>query len=150
DLSYKSRNEKGIYQKKEYSQTSTLCYNKFESLTVILSNYQGGNNMAKIKEKDENMKPEHVRFKKKSQVTDPHDIIKALNLKVGYDLQVLIKYGKIVLVPMDYVTKYTAWLWTEQWQQEEQAVEKYIRDGQLTDAKGLEETLQELDQQSKE
>src|SRR5699024_1785817 len=150
DLSYKSRNEKGIYQKKEYSQTSTLCYNKFESLTVILSNYQGGNNMAEIKEKDENMKPEHVRFKKKSQVTVPHDIVEALNLKVGDDWQARRENGKIVLVPRVSVPKDQAWFWTEQWQQEEQAVEKYIRDGQLTDAKGLEETLQELDQQSKE
>src|SRR5699024_10364541 len=118
------------------------------SLTVILSNYQGGNNMAEIKETDENMKPEHVRFTKKSQVTVTYDIVEALNLKVGDDLQVRLENGKIVLVPMVSVPKDQAWFWTEQWQQEEQAVEKYIRDGQLTDAKGLEETIQALDQHS--
>src|SRR5699024_10995769 len=133
-----------------YSQTSTLCYNKFESLTVILSNYQGGNNMAEIKEKDEKMKTEHVQSKKKSKVSVQNDMVEAQNLKVGDDLQVRLENGKIVLVPMVSVPKDQAWFWTEQWQQEEQAVEKYIRDGQLTDAKGLEETLQELDQQSKE
>lgn len=106
--------------------------------------------MAEIKEKDRDRKPEQVRFKNKSQVTVPHDIVEALNLEVGDDLQVRLENGKIVLVPMVSVPKDQAWFWTEQWQQEEQAVERYIRDGQLSDAKGLEETLQELEQQSKE
>src|SRR5699024_11418362 len=79
--------------------------------------------MAEIKEKDENMKPEHVRFKKKSQVTVPHDIVEALNLKVGDDLQVRLENGKIVLVPMVSVPKDQAWFWTEQWQQEERSEE---------------------------
>lgn len=60
------------------------------------------------------MKPENVRFKKKSQVTIPHDIVQALNLKEGDDLQCRMEEGKIVFVPMVSVPKDQAWFWSEE------------------------------------
>lgn len=96
------------------------------------------------------MKPEHVRFKRKSQVTVPHEIVEALDLHEGDDLQVRLENGKIVFVPMVSIPKDQAWFWSEQWQKEEQEVEKHIKAGHLTEPKSLDDTLSDLDDMSKE
>lgn len=106
--------------------------------------------MAEMKEKNSAMKAEHVRFKRKSQVTVPHEIVKALDLHEGDDLQVRLEDGKIVFVPMVSVPKDQAWFWTETWQKEEWEVEKHIKAGWLTEPKSLDDTLNELDRLSKE
>lgn len=96
------------------------------------------------------MKEDTVRFKNKSQVTIPHEIVKALNLKEGDNLQCRLEDGKIVFVPMVSVPKDQAWFWTEEWQKEEREVEHQIRKGQLSAPMSLEDTLAELDSLSKE
>ncbi|RYG71267.1 AbrB/MazE/SpoVT family DNA-binding domain-containing protein [Lentibacillus lipolyticus] len=96
------------------------------------------------------MKPEHVRFKRKSQVTVPREIVEALDLHEGDDLQVRLENGKIVFVPMVSIPKDQAWFWSEQWQKEEQEVEEHIKAGRLTESKSLDETLNDLDDMSKE
>lgn len=107
--------------------------------------------MVKTEERrDLDMKPEHVRFKRKSQVTVPHEIVEALDLHEGDDLQVRLENGKIVLVPTVSVPKDQAWFWSEQWQKEEQEVEGHIQAGRLTEPKSLDKTLGELDDLSKE
>ncbi|WP_082238499.1 AbrB/MazE/SpoVT family DNA-binding domain-containing protein [Salinicoccus sp. YB14-2] len=101
-------------------------------------------------EKNEALKPEHVRFKKKSQVTVPSKIVEALDLKEGDDLQCRLEDGKIVLVPTISIPKDQAWFWSEQWQKEEREVEQQIKDGKLSEAKNLEDTLSDLDKISKD
>ncbi|SDL31561.1 AbrB/MazE/SpoVT family DNA-binding domain-containing protein [Lacicoccus qingdaonensis] len=95
-------------------------------------------------------KPEHVRFKKKSQVTVPSKIVEALDLQEGDDLQCRLEDGKIVLVPTISIPKDQAWFWSEQWQKEEREVEQQIKDGDISDAKSLEDTLRDLDDISKD
>lgn len=96
------------------------------------------------------MKPEHVRFKRKAQVTVPHEIVKALHLHEGDDLQVHLEDGKIVFVPTVSVPKDQAWFWSDKWQKEEREIEEHIQAGRLTEAKGLDDTLNDLDGLSKE
>lgn len=95
------------------------------------------------------MKPENVRFKRKSQVTIPHDIVEALNLKEGDDLQCHLEGGKIVFVSMVSIPKDQAWFWSDEWQKEEREIEQQIRDGKLSDPKNLDDTLSDLDNLSK-
>jgi len=96
------------------------------------------------------MKPERVRFKKKSQVTVPHEIVEALNLKEGDDLQCRLEDGKIVFVPMVSVPKDQAWFWSEEWQKEEREAEQQIKEGRLSEPMNLDDTLADLDKLSKE
>lgn len=96
------------------------------------------------------MTPENVRFKRKSQVTIPHEIVQALNLHEGDNLQCRLEDGKIVFVPMVSIPKDQAWFWSEEWQKEEQEVEEHIKAGRLTEPKNLDDTLSDLDQLSKE
>lgn len=107
--------------------------------------------MAQIKERGADMmKPENVRFKRKSQVTIPHEIVEALNLEEGDDLECRLVDGKIVFVPMVSIPKDQAWFWTEEWQKEEREIEQQIKDGRLTEPMTLEDTLDDLDNISKE
>lgn len=107
--------------------------------------------MAQTKERGAKMmKPENVRFKKKSQVTIPHEVVEALNLKEGDDLECRLENGKIVFVPMVSVPRDQAWFWTEEWQKEEREIEQQIKDGQLTPPMNFDDTLADLDKLSKE
>lgn len=107
--------------------------------------------MAQMKERGAvDMTPENVRFKRKSQVTIPHDIVQALHLKEGDDLQCRMEDGKIVFVPMVSIPKDQAWFWSEEWQKEEQEVEQQIKGGRLSKPKNLDDTLSDLDKLSKE
>ncbi|HLR79778.1 MAG TPA: AbrB/MazE/SpoVT family DNA-binding domain-containing protein [Bacillota bacterium] len=107
--------------------------------------------MAQTKERGAKMmKRENVRFKRKSQVTIPHEIVEALNLKEGDDLECRLENGKIVFVPMVSVPRDQAWFWTEEWQKEEREIEQQIKDGQLTNPMSLDDTLADLDKISKE
>lgn len=120
---------------------------------VLLYNQTGRGNhiMAETKERrDTAVKPEHVRFKRKSQVTVPRGIVEALDLQEGDDLQVRLENGKIVFVPMVSIPKDQAWFWSEQWQKEEAEVEEHIKAGRLTEPKSLDDTLNDLDRLSKE
>jgi len=96
------------------------------------------------------MKPENVRFKRKSQVTIPHDMAEALQLQEGDHLECRLEDGKIVMIPMVSVPKDQAWFWTEEWQKEEKEVEEQIKNNQVTEPMSLEETLADLDRLSKE
>src|SRR5699024_7007818 len=107
--------------------------------------------MNKTDKKDNvSFKPEHVRFKKKSQVTVPSNIVAALDLQEGDDLQCLLVDGKIVLVQTISIQKEQALFWLQQWQKEEREVEQQIKDGKLSEAKNLEDTLSDLDKISKD
>src|SRR5699024_12506488 len=102
--------------------------------------------MNKTDKKDNvSFKPEHVRFKKKSQVTVPSKIVEALVLQEGDDLQCRLEDGKIVLVPTISIPKDQAWFWSEQWQKEEREVEEQIKDGKLSESNNLEEPFSDLD-----
>lgn len=95
-------------------------------------------------------KIENVKFKRKSQVTIPHEFVAALNLKEGDNLECRLVDGKIVFVPMVSVPKDQAWFWTEEWQREEREVEQQVKNGQLTHPISLDETLDDLDKLTKE
>ncbi|WP_010532485.1 AbrB/MazE/SpoVT family DNA-binding domain-containing protein [Lentibacillus jeotgali] len=105
--------------------------------------------MAQIKERGAvPMTPERVRFKRKSQVTVPHEIVEALDLKEGDDLQCRLEDGKIVFVPMVSIPKDQAWFWTEEWQKEEREVEEDIKAGRLSEPMSAEETIKWLHEKS--
>lgn len=85
-----------------------------------------------------------VDFKFKSQVTIPSRLVKKLNLKPGDKLEVHEEDGRLIIEPVAVIPRTQAWFYSEQWQQEEQAVEEEIRSGSLKVAESEEELYEEL------
>jgi AbrB family looped-hinge helix DNA binding protein len=77
---------------------------------------------------------ENIRFKKKSQVTIPKDIVQVLGLEEGDTLDCRLEDGKIVLVPTIAVPKDQTWFWTEKWQEGEREAEEDIRAGRVSES----------------
>ena len=85
-----------------------------------------------------------VDFKQKSQVTIPSKLVKKLKLKPGDKLEIYEKNGRLIIEPVSVIPREQAWFYSEQWQQEEQAVEEEIRSGHLKVAESEEELWEEL------
>ncbi len=85
-----------------------------------------------------------VDFKQKSQVTIPSKLVEKLKLKPGDKLEIYEKNGRLIIEPVSVIPREQAWFYSEQWQQEEQAVEEEIRSGQLKVAESEEELWEEL------
>ncbi|MBW6463440.1 MAG: AbrB/MazE/SpoVT family DNA-binding domain-containing protein [Dethiobacteria bacterium] len=85
-----------------------------------------------------------VDFKYKSQVTIPSRLVKKLNLKPGDTLEIHEENGRLIIEPVAVIPRTQAWFYSEQWQLEEQNVEKEIRSGQLKVAESEEELYTEL------
>jgi len=85
-----------------------------------------------------------VDFKYKSQVTIPSKLVKKLNLKPGDTLEIHEENGRLIIEPVAVIPRTQAWFYSEQWQLEEQIVEKEIRSGQLKVAESEEELYTEL------
>ncbi len=85
-----------------------------------------------------------VDFKYKSQVTIPSRLVKKLNLKPGDKLEIHEENGRLIIEPVAVIPRTQAWFYSEQWQQEEQIVEKEISSGQLKVAESEEELFTEL------
>lgn len=85
-----------------------------------------------------------VDFKQKSQVTIPSKLVKKLKLKPGDKLEIYEKSGRLIIEPVSVIPREQAWFYSEQWQQEEQAVEEEIRSGNLKVAESEEELWEEL------
>jgi AbrB family looped-hinge helix DNA binding protein len=102
-----------------------------------------------VKRKPETIK-KSVRLRAKNQITIPADLIEALHLEEGEQLEIQIENGHLVLVPVVTIEKDQSWFWTEQWQQEEREVEAQLTNQELSKPMDLDETLAELDQLSKE
>lgn len=96
------------------------------------------------------MKPEHVRFKRKSQVTVPREIVEALDLQEGDDLQVRLENGKIVFVPMVSIPKDQAWFWSKEWQEEEREADEEIKAGRVKGFSNAEDLIRSLHEDAEE
>ena len=88
---------------------------------------------------------ETIRFKKKAQITIPKAIVDELNLHEDDLLEARLEDGRIVLVPTVAVPKDQAWYWTEEWQREEQEVDKQIVRGEIGEPMDADEALAVLD-----
>lgn len=75
-----------------------------------------------------------VKFKKKSQVTIPKEMVEALGLEEGDTLECRLENGKIVLVPTITVPRDQAWFWTEAWQKGEIEADKDMKAGHVSKA----------------
>lgn len=79
-----------------------------------------------------------------SQVTIPHRIIEAFDLKDGDKLQFDIVDGKICITPVLIVPRDEAWLWTEDVQSAVKEADQNYRAGQLKSWNSVDEMFEDL------
>lgn len=85
-----------------------------------------------------------VRLGGKNQVTIPHRITKALNLKKGDHMLVRLVGERVELVPASIIPKDQLWFWTPEWQAKEREVDEALARGEFKEASSVDELLKEL------
>jgi len=83
---------------------------------------------------------------KSNQVAIPKEIVVSLGLKKDDYLDVYIEGHRIVMEPKILVPKDQAYFFTREWQKEEIEAESDIREGRVTNTKGLDELIEKMDQ----
>ena len=86
-----------------------------------------------------------VEFKQKSQVTIPSELAKKLKLKPGDKLEIEEKDGRLIITPVEVVSRSQMWFYSREWQANEQKVEQQIREGQVKMAKSKDELFKDLE-----
>ncbi|HEU4963197.1 MAG TPA: AbrB/MazE/SpoVT family DNA-binding domain-containing protein [Bacilli bacterium] len=70
-----------------------------------------------------------VRLNKRSGLTLPKEVVDALHLQEGDEMEVKVDQGRIVLEPVNS----QGWYWSEQWQQEEREADADLQAGRLSE-----------------
>jgi len=52
-----------------------------------------------------------TKLRKRAQLTLPKEVVKALDLKVGDDLRVEVKSGRVIITPVAVIPKDELWAW---------------------------------------
>ena len=84
---------------------------------------------------------ESVRLGAKHQVTIPHRISKALQLRKGDHLLMRLVGRRVELIPASLVPKDQLWFWTSEWQKKEREADEDIAAGRLTEFESVEDLL---------
>jgi len=108
---------------------------------IGLSEIGGGANfMAKAKPVLE----ESVRLGAKHQVTIPHRISKALQLRKGDHMLMRLVGRRVELIPANLVPRDQLWFWTPEWQKREREADEDIAAGRLKEFDSVADLLKDL------
>lgn len=87
---------------------------------------------------------ESVRLGAKHQVTIPHKISKALQLRKGDHMLMRLVDRRVEMVPAALIPKDQLWFWTSEWQQKEREADQDIAAGRVKEFGSAEDLLQDL------
>jgi antitoxin MazE len=87
-----------------------------------------------------------MKISSKRQVAIPKDVMEALKLEPGDEVEFHVKGEAAVLVPIKTikVPRDQAWFWTSEWQEKEKQADKDLASGSFRDFDGLEDLLKDL------
>lgn len=87
-----------------------------------------------------------MKISSKRQVAIPKDVMEALKLEPGDEVEFRVKDETAVLVPIKTikVPRDQAWFWTSEWQQKEKQADNDLASGRFRDVDGLEDLLEDL------
>ncbi|MBS4023617.1 MAG: AbrB/MazE/SpoVT family DNA-binding domain-containing protein [Dethiobacter sp.] len=80
-----------------------------------------------------------TKLRNRSQVTLPKEVVKALNLKIGDDLKVEVKSGRVVITPIAVIPKEELWAWKPEIREAIIEGQKEARTGKLKAYESLDE-----------
>ncbi|MFZ5967385.1 MAG: AbrB/MazE/SpoVT family DNA-binding domain-containing protein [Bacillota bacterium] len=86
-----------------------------------------------------------VELKNKSQVTIPKELVTKLDLKVGDQLHIEEKDGKIVITPVVVIPKDQDWYYARRWIDMEKEVDRQIEEKKIHSADDTETLFKDLE-----
>jgi AbrB family looped-hinge helix DNA binding protein len=86
-----------------------------------------------------------TKLRNRSQVTLPKEVVKALNLKIGDDLKLEVKSGRVVITPVAVIPKDELWAWEPKIREAINEGRKEARTGRLKAYESLDEMFAEWD-----
>jgi bifunctional DNA-binding transcriptional regulator/antitoxin component of YhaV-PrlF toxin-antitoxin module len=87
---------------------------------------------------------ESVRLGAKHQVTIPHRISKALQLRKGDHMLMRLVGRRVEMIPASLIPKDQLWFWTADWQKKEREADEDIAAGRLKEFESVEDLLEDL------
>jgi antitoxin MazE len=100
----------------------------------------------KLNRKVQNMETRtFCELKDRSQITIPKNLVKKLNLKPGDILQIEEQNGRLLLIPSVVLPKDQAWFYTKEWQEDENRVDRELKNGKGIKVSDKKDMLKELD-----
>ena len=87
---------------------------------------------------------ESVRLGAKHQVTIPHRISKALQLRKGDHMLMRLVGRRVELIPANLVPRDQLWFWTPEWQKREREADEDIAAGRLKEFDSVADLLKDL------
>lgn len=106
---------------------------------------KGENRMVETLSKEVTDMKSSIKFKKKSQITIPIDMVEILGLKEGDTLDIILEDGKLVLIPTISIPKEQSWYWKEKWQMGEKEADIDIAQGRVKTFNNLDDLFDDLD-----
>lgn len=87
-----------------------------------------------------------MRISSKRQIAIPKQIMEALNLNPGDEIDIRIEDGTARLLPITTlkVPRDQAWFWTKEWQEKERQADEDIAAGKFRDFESLDALMKEL------
>ena len=79
------------------------------------------------------------------QIALPKEIVKALRLHIRDYVEIRVHDNQIILEPQVMIPKDQAYFYTPEWQKEEAAAQKDIKQERVTKTKNLKDLFKELD-----
>ncbi len=52
-----------------------------------------------------------IKLRNRSQITLPKEVVRALSLKEGDDLEIVVKKGRVIITPVAVIPKDELWAW---------------------------------------
>ena len=87
---------------------------------------------------------ESVRLGAKHQVTIPHRISRALQLRKGDHLLMRLVGRRVEMIPARLVPRDQLWFWTPEWQKKERQADADIAAGRLKEFESVDDLLKDL------
>lgn len=87
-----------------------------------------------------------MRISSKRQIAIPKQVLAALNLKPGDEIDIRVENGTAYMVPVATikVPRDQAWFWTKEWQEKEREADNEITQGEIRDFDNIEALMKDL------
>jgi len=91
-----------------------------------------------------------AKLRNRAQVTLPKEVVKALDLRIGDDLEIEVKQGRVVITPVTVIPKDELWAWRPEIRAAIEEGRKEAREGTLKAYESVDEMWTEMETEDSE
>ena len=86
-----------------------------------------------------------IKLRNRAQITLPKEVVKTLGLKIGDDLEIEIKRGRVIITPVAVIPKDELWAWKPEIRAAIEEGRKEAREGELKAYDSVNEMWDEIE-----